>query len=109
MASTFHPSLLSLFYIAAVAVICLLVHSVSSSDHDAATDKNRHQHFTSSFIRRGEAAVGHDKLECGMRLAAFKFAPDLPRLDPQTLYDALEIGPRCATTSSSYQYVVPTT
>jgi len=51
---------------------------------------------SSSFIRRGEAAVGHDRLECGMRLAAFKFAPDLPRLDPRTLYEALEVGARCS-------------
>ena len=89
----FHPSLLSVLRTAAVGIIVSLVCSVSSSD--------QHNNFTSSFIRRGEAAVGHDKLECGMRLAAFKFAPALPRLEPQMLYDALEIGPRCAAADTS--------
>ena len=72
--------------------VCLPAPAISAaSDHML---KLSHALQSSSFVRRGEAAVGHDKLECGMRLAAFKFAPTLPR-DPIVLYDALEIKTRC--------------
>ena len=92
----FRPPLALALCAVAVALLCLVLPASSSPDQHKIRRWKSEEPFTSSFVGRGEAAAGHAKLECGMRLAAFRFAPDLPRLHPQTLYDALEIGQRCS-------------
>ena len=48
-----------------------------------------------SFLQgSSDAAAGHHELECGMRSAAFKFSPVLPK-DAKDLFDALELRSRC--------------